>query len=134
MQDALRRLVEKLLGASPGLHIIITTRTAFTLPAAASCGLQCMTQQDAVELLRAICRGRHLPDPQARRIAAACGCNPLELALVGGMMGSGSCTPQVRRGDSLFVCCSWCVVIAQLQPDSCVWQWAMHGQPNKVRP
>jgi hypothetical protein len=35
-------------------------------------------------------------DEQAGRIAELCGFNALELSLVGGLLGGGSCTPDVR--------------------------------------
>ena len=102
--------------AGPGLDVVVASRAAFPLRFVAHHTLGCMPPGEAVALLRAAGADRAaMSDEQAGRIAGLCGCNPLELSLVGGILGGGSCTPQVRNGWLLGVqaVCSLCGGMSQ---------------------
>ena len=89
--------MKRMMEAAPGLDVIVASRAAFPLPFAAHCPLGCMPLDEAVALLRAAGAGHAaVSDKQAGQIAEKCACNPLELKLVGGLLGGRSCTPKVR--------------------------------------
>ena len=90
-------MLSALLAASAGLDVIIASRVAFPLPFAARHALDCMPPGEAVALLREAGAGlATVSDEQVGRIMELCGRNPLELRLVGGILGSGGCTAEVR--------------------------------------
>ena len=89
--------MKRMMEAAPGLDVIVASRAAFPLPFAAHRPLDRMPHGEAVDILRAAGAGQAvMSDEQAGQIAELCGCNPLELSLIGGLLGGRSCTPEVK--------------------------------------
>ena len=80
-------LFTALSGASRVLHVAVVSRgTAYAPPGAAVCPLNAMPLGEATELLRSACPSQQLTQADAEQLAIACGRNPLELVLVGGIL------------------------------------------------
>jgi hypothetical protein len=80
-------LFTALSGASRALHMAVVSRNAdFSPDGAAVYRVEAMPLGEATELLCRACPGREIAQADAEQLAIACGRNPLELVLVGGIL------------------------------------------------